>query len=50
MLIIWPVNSTPCSCSQAIVAADSSTIALTSRAFAFQWLYSMMFLKASSRL
>ena len=33
MLTIWPVNSTPRSCSQAMVAADSSTIALTRRAF-----------------
>ena len=50
MLTIWPVNSTPWSCNQAIVAADSSTIARTKRAFAFQWLYSMMLLNASSRL
>ena len=45
-----PTNSTPSPCSQSMVPDDSSTKARTSRAFARQWLYSMIILKASSRV
>jgi len=50
MLIAASLNSTPCSSSQEMVRLDSSTKALTRRALARQWLYSIILWNASSRL
>ena len=38
MLMVASVKTTPCSCSQLMVGPDSSTIALTKRGLARQWL------------